>query len=215
MPQSKEHNATRFMGYGTKRSNYMKIGYVRVSTHEQNEDLQIDALKKAECEKWFTDKITGSKFERKGLDEALTYVRPGDTFVVWKLDRAGRSLKHLIDLLNTLKGRSIDFISLTEKIDTTTPGGKLIFHMMGALAEFERDLIRERTNAGLEAARARGRKGGRPKKLHSPTKLALVLSAYNEKKHTIDEICQTFGISRRTLFRYVWVDKKAEEPASK
>ena len=141
----------------------MKIGYVRVSKHEQNEYLQIDALKKEGCEKWFTDKITGTRFDRKGLDEALTYVRPGDTFVVWKLDRAGRSLKHLIELLSSLKERGIDFISLTEKIDTTTPGGKLIFHVMGALAEFERDLIRERTNAGLEAARSRGRKGGRPK----------------------------------------------------
>src|SRR6266567_6350252 len=137
MPQSKEHNTTCFMGYDTKRSNYMKIGYVRVSTHEQNEDLQIDALKKAECEKWFTDKITGSKFERKGLDEALTYVRPGDTFVVWKLDRAGRSLTQLIELLKGLQERGTEFISLTEQIDTTTPGGKLIFHLMGALAEFE------------------------------------------------------------------------------
>lgn len=188
----------------------MKIGYVRVSKHEQNEDLQIDALKKEGCEKWFTDKISGSKFERKGLDEALAFIRPSDTFVVWKLDRAGRSLKHLIDLLNTLKSRGIDFISLTEKIDTTTPGGKLIFHVMGALAEFERDLIRERTNAGLEAARARGRKGGRPKKLKSPSKLALVLNAYNnkEEKHTIDDICNTFGISRSTLFRYIRADKK-------
>src|SRR5260221_12311458 len=187
----------------------MKLGYVRVSTHEQNEDLQIDALKKAGCEKWFTDKITGSKFERKGLDEALTYVRPGDTVVVWKLDRAGRSLKHLIDLLNTLKGRGIDFISLTEKIDTTTPGGKLIFHMMGALAEFERDLIRERTNAGLEAARARGRKGGRPTVMRTPAKVALALRLVEDSKHSIDDICSTLGISRSTLYRYVREAKKA------
>ncbi len=192
----------------------MKIGYVRVSKHEQSEDLQIDALKKAGCEKWFTDKITGSKFERKGLEEALAYVRPGDTFVVWKLDRAGRSLKHLIDLLNKLKERGIDFISLTEKIDTTTPGGKLIFHMMGALAEFERDLIRERTNAGLEAARARGRKGGRPKVLRTPAKVAMVLSAYHDKKHSIDEICRTFGVSRSTLFRYVREDKKTAQEST-
>src|SRR5437763_1531596 len=177
----------------------MKIGYVRVSKHEQNEYLQIDALKKEGCEKWFTDKITGTKFDRKGLDEALAYVRPGDTFVVWKLDRAGRSLKHLIELLSKLKERGIDFISLTEKIDTTTPGGKLIFHVMGALAEFERDLIRERTNAGLEAARSRGRKGGRPKALKSPTKIAMMLSTYREKKHTIEEICTTYGVSASTL----------------
>src|SRR5690242_8381263 len=143
----------------------MKIGYVRVSKQEQNEALQIDALTKAGCEKWFIDKITGSKAERKGLNEALKYVRPGDTFVVWKLDRAGRSLPHLIELLKDLQGRDIEFLSLTEQIDTTTPGGKLLFHLMGALAEFERDLIRERTNVGLAAARARGRVGGRPRKL--------------------------------------------------
>jgi len=131
----------------------MKIGYVRVSKQEQHEALQIDALKAAGCEKWFVDKMTGSKAERKGLDEALAYVRPGDTFVVWKLDRAGRSLTHLIELLKGLQERGIEFISLTEQIDTTTPGGKLIFHLMGALAEFERDLIRERTNAGLAAAK--------------------------------------------------------------
>src|SRR6266699_3118837 len=139
------------MSYDTTSEGTMYIGYVRVSKQEQNEALQIDALKKAGCERWFLDKITGSKFERKGLDEALAYLRPGDTLVVWKLDRAGRSLKHLIELLSVLKERNIEFISLTEKIDTTTPGGKLIFHVMGALAEFERDLIRERTNAGLEA----------------------------------------------------------------
>jgi DNA invertase Pin-like site-specific DNA recombinase len=176
----------------------MKIGYVPVFKQEQHEALQIDALKEAGCEKWFIDKMTGSKAERKGLDEALAYVRSGDTFVVWKLDRAGRSLTHLIELLKSLQERGIEFISLvvssddqlqgpmlrsselttiiywmyraeqrssyiiTEQIDTTTPGGKLIFHLMGALAEFERDLIRERTNAGLAAARARGRVGGRP-----------------------------------------------------
>src|SRR5712664_670312 len=158
----------------------MKIGYVRVSKQEQHEALQIDALKEAGCEKWFVDKMTGSKAERKGLDEALAYVRPGDTFVVWKLDRAGRSLTHLIELLKGLKERGIEFISLTEQIDTTTPGGKLIFHLMGALAEFERDLIRERTNAGLVAARARGRIGGRPKvkAFRDPEKLALAKAMY-------------------------------------
>src|SRR5713101_2132826 len=181
----------------------MKIGSVRVSKQEQHEALQIDALKEAGCEKWFVDKMTGSKAERKGLDEALTYVRPGDTFVVWKLDRAGRSLKHLIDLLNTLKGRGIDFISLTEKIDTTTPGGKLIFHMMGALAEFERDLIRERTNAGLEAARERGRKGGRPRKLKTNGKVALARQMFAGKSHSIPDIGAALGISRATFYRYV------------
>jgi len=151
----------------------MKIGYVRVSKQEQHEALQIDALKVAGCEKWFLDKMTGSKAERKGLDEALAYLRPGDTLVVWKLDRAGRSLTHLIDLLKGLNERGIGFMSLTEQIDTTTPGGKLIFHLMGALAEFERDLIRERTNAGLAAAKARGRVGGRPRAR---------LSAYSDRR---------------------------------
>src|SRR5207245_8694611 len=139
----------------------MKIGYVRISKQEQNEELQIDALKEAGCNKWFVDKMTGSKADRKGLTEALAYLRPGDTLVVWKLDRAGRSLTHLIELLKDLKERGIEFISLTEQIDTTTPGGKLIFHLMGALAAFERDLIRERSNTGLAASRARGREGAR------------------------------------------------------
>jgi len=186
-----------------KRRDEMKIGYVRVSKQEQHEALQIDALKEAGCEKWFLDKITGSKAERKGLDEALAYVRPGDTFVVWKLDRAGRSLTHLIELLKDLKERGIEFVSLTEQIDTTTPGGKLIFHMMGALAEFERDLIRERTNAGLAAARARGRRGGRPRKLKTNGKVALARQMFANKSHSIPDMCATLGISRATFYRYL------------
>ncbi len=187
----------------------MKIGYVRVSKQEQHEALQIDALKEAGCEKWFLDKTTGSKAERKGLDEALAYLRPRDTLVVWKLDRAGRSLTHLIDLLKGLKERGIEFVSLTEKVDTSTPGGKLIFHLMGALAEFERDLIRERTNAGLEAARARGRKGGRPRKLKTNGKVALARQMFAGKSHSIPEMCAALGISRATLYRYV---KEAKPP---
>jgi DNA invertase Pin-like site-specific DNA recombinase len=186
---------------------FMKIGYVRVSKQKQNEELQIDALKKAGCDKWFLDKMTGSKAERKGLAEALAYLRSGDTFVVWKLDRAGRSLTHLIELLKGLKERDIEFISLTEQIDTTTPGGKLIFHLMGALAEFERDLIRERTNAGLAAARARGRVGGRPRKLKTSGKVALARRMFADHSHSIPEICAALGISRATLYRYV---KEAE-----
>src|SRR2546428_13662516 len=181
----------------------MKIGYVRVSKQEQHEALQIDVLKEAGCEKWFLDKMTGSQAERKGLAEALTYLRPGDTLVVWKLDRAGRSLTHLIDLLKGLKERNIGFISLTEKIDTSSPGGKLIFHLMGALAEFERDLIRERTNAGLAAARARGRVGGRPRKLKTNGKVALDRQMFADQSHSIPEICAALGISRATLYRYV------------
>src|SRR5512147_779059 len=143
----------------------MLIGYARVSTTDQTLDLQKDALQKAGCDKIFTDTASGAKVERTGLDEALNYVRPGDTLVVWRLDRLGRSLKHLIETITGLANREIGFKSLTEAIDTTTSGGKLIFHIFGALAEFERDIIRERTQAGLTAARARGRKGGRPKAL--------------------------------------------------
>src|SRR5436305_10245301 len=190
-----------------QKEELMKIGYVRVSKQEQNEEMQIDELKEAGCEKWFVDKMTGSKAERKGLTEALAYLRPGDTLVVWKLDRAGRSLTHLIELLKGLKERGIEFISLTEQIDTTTPGGKLIFHLMGALAEFERDLIRERTNAGLAAARARGNVGGRPRKLKSHAKVALARHMFASKSHSIPEMCSTLGISRSTLYRYV---KEAE-----
>ncbi len=181
----------------------MKVGYIRVSKQEQNEALQRDALKEADCEKFFNDKITGSKFERKGLEELLVFMRAGDTVIVWKLDRLGRSLKDLIETLTLLKDRNVDFISLTEKIDTTTPGGKLIFHLMGALAEFERDLIRERTNAGLAAARARGRIGGRPKKLATNGKVALARRLFADPNQSIPEICSTLEISRSTLYRYV------------
>lgn len=181
----------------------MKVGYIRVSKHEQNEDLQKDALDEAKCEKFFMDKgVSGAKFERKGLDEMLAFVRPGDTVVVWKLDRMGRSLQHLIETLNALKDRGVDFISLTEHIDTTTPGGKLIFHLMGALAEFERDLIRERTAAGLAAARARGRLGGRPRKIKNG-KAMLARQLFNDKSNSIDDICDTLGVSRSTLYRYI------------
>ncbi len=187
----------------------MKIGYIRVSKQEQNEALQRDALKEAECEKYFSDKMTGSTFERKGLEDLLAFARSGDTVIVWKLDRLGRSLKDLIETLNLLKSRGVDFISLTENIDTTTPGGKLIFHLMGALAEFERDLIRERTNAGLAAARARGRRGGRPRRLLTDGKVDLARRLYEDPHHSIAQICSMLGISRSTLFRYV---KEAKPP---
>src|SRR5947207_6746977 len=141
----------------------MLIGYARVSTQDQTLNLQKDALEKIGCSKIFTDTISGATTQRLGLDEALAYVREGDTLVVWKLDRLGRSLKHLIETISNLNKRNIGFKSITENIDTKTSGGKLIFHIFGALAEFERDIIRERTNAGLQAARARGWIGGRPK----------------------------------------------------
>ncbi len=141
----------------------MKIGYARVSTLEQNLDLQTDALSKAGCEKLFTDRASGAKDDRQGLIDAIEFCRKGDSLVVWKLDRLGRSLKHLIETVNLLHEKKVGFVSLQESIDTTTSGGKLIFHVFGALAEFERELIRERTNAGLASARSRGRLGGRPK----------------------------------------------------
>ena len=189
----------------------MQIGYARVSTGEQTLDLQLDALKKDACEKWYTDTASGAKAERPGLARALEQLRAGDTLVVWRLDRLGRSLRHLIDTLTALDQRSVGFKSLTEHIDTTTPGGKLIFHVFGALAEFERDLIRERTNAGLAAARARGRTGGRPpaKGLRSPAALAMARDLYHNTKTPIGDICRQFNISRPTLYRYVGTKRSA------
>jgi DNA invertase Pin-like site-specific DNA recombinase len=183
----------------------MLIGYARVSTQDQTLNLQKDALEKLGCIKIYTDTASGAKAERIGLEEALEYVREGDTLVVWRLDRLGRSLKHLIETISQLDTRKIGFKSLTENIDTTTSGGKLIFHIFGALAEFERNLIRERTNAGLQAARARGRLGGRPKAkaLNTPKKITLAQSLYNDKNNTIDDICKTLNISRATLYRYI------------
>jgi DNA invertase Pin-like site-specific DNA recombinase len=180
----------------------MFVGYARVSTTDQTLDLQHDALTKAGCNKIFTDTASGAKAEREGLIEALSYVRAGDTLVVWKLDRLGRSLKDLITRITELNDRKIGFKSITEQIDTTTSGGKLIFHIFGALAEFERDIIRERTNAGLEAARSRGKKGGRPRAL-TPQKIQLARRLYADKNTSVSEICKMLGISRHTLQRYM------------
>jgi DNA invertase Pin-like site-specific DNA recombinase len=181
---------------------FASVGYARVSTTEQTLHLQLDSLKQAGCSKIFTDTVSGVKEERKGLDDALSYLRPGDTLVVWRLDRLGRSLKHLIEVVTDLEKRGIGFKSLTENIDTTISGGKLIFHIFGALAEFERNLIRERTKAGLEAARARGKRGGRPKALNGK-KLAMLKELYNSKQHSINDICKSLHISRATLYRYI------------
>jgi DNA invertase Pin-like site-specific DNA recombinase len=178
------------------------IGYVRVSTLEQNASLQIDALQQAGCERIFQDKVSGAKTERPGLHEAIDFLRDGDSLVVWRLDRLGRSLKHLLETVAHLEERGIGFRSLQEAIDTTTSGGRLIFHIFGALAEFERNLIRERTIAGLRAARARGRIGGRPKALDAK-KTELAHRLYKEKQHTIMEICQILGISKPTLYAYL------------
>jgi DNA invertase Pin-like site-specific DNA recombinase len=180
----------------------MLVGYARVSTGDQSLDLQEDALRKAGCGRLFTDVASGAKDERAGLAEALAFLRPGDTLVVWKLDRLGRSLQHLIETVTALQTRKVGFRSLQESIDTTTSGGKLVFHVFGALAEFERDLIRERTQAGLQAARARGRKGGRPRSLDART-LAQARSLHRDPANTIAAICATLGISRATFYRHL------------
>ncbi len=180
----------------------MLVGYARVSTQDQTIDLQRDALDKAGCERAFTDTISGSKAERPGLEQALHFLRPGDTLVVWRLDRLGRSLEHLIETVGRLQDRGIGFRSVTESIDTTSSGGKLIFHVFGALAEFERELIRERTQAGLAAARARGRKGGRPRSL-DPRKVAMARALHADKSNSIEDICKTLRVSRSTLYRYL------------
>ena len=159
-------------------------------------------MQKAGCNKLFTDTASGAKTERIGLEQALTYVRKGDTLVVWRLDRLGRSLPHLITTMTDLEERGIGFKSLTENIDTTTSGGKLIFHIFGALAEFERNLIRERTQAGLTAARARGKKGGRPKAL-SDRQISIAKSLYTDRNTPVPEICRTLKISKATFYRYV------------
>ena len=180
------------------------IGYARVSTQDQHLHLQQDALKSAGCIKIFTDTISGAKQERKGLDEALNFLREGDILVVWRLDRLGRSLKDLIERLTELHNRDIGFKSLTESIDTTTSGGKLIFHIFGALAEFERDIIRDRTNAGLTAARARGKKGGRPKSpLSEEQRLRLAKQMYENQTIPVGEICKSLHIPRSTFYKYV------------
>jgi DNA invertase Pin-like site-specific DNA recombinase len=180
------------------------IGYARVSTQDQHLHLQRDALTSAGCLKIYTDTVSGSTTERRGLDEALGYLRPGDTLVVWRLDRLGRSLKHLIETVTLLQERGIGLKSLTEQIDTGTSGGKLIFHIFGALAEFERNLIQERTNAGLIAARARGKKGGRPKShLSDETKLQLAKKLYDEKSMPVADIYKSLKIARSTFYKYV------------
>ncbi len=182
----------------------MLIGYARISTQDQTLNLQKDALENIGCTKIFTDTISGAVTERKGLEEAVQFAREGDTLVVWKLDRLGRSLKHLIETVTTLNNRGIGLKSLTENIDSATSGGKLIFHIFGALAEFERDIIREQTQAGLTAARARGRLGGRPKALDE-RKAEIARQLYRDKANAIADICKTLNISRATLYRYIRV----------
>jgi DNA invertase Pin-like site-specific DNA recombinase len=181
------------------------LGYVRISTGEQHPDLQVDALKAAGCYRVFVDTASGALTARPALDQVLDQLRPGDTLVVWKLDRLGRSLRHLVDTIATiatLADRGVGFRSLQEQVDTTTPGGKLVFHIFAALAEFERDLIRERTSAGLAAARARGRLGGRPTMMTEP-KIRLAREMYASRQYTVAAIASALGVSRASIYRHL------------
>ena len=174
--------------------------YARVSTGDQDAQLQHDALTAAGCYRIFTDTASGALQSRPELDKLLDQLRPGDTLVVWRLDRLGRSIRHLIDQLSELQDRGIEFRSLHENIDTSSPGGRLVFHIFASLAEFERDLIRERTNAGLAAARARGRTGGRPPRL-TPDQVTTAKKLYEQQDMTVAQIGEILGVSRSTIYR--------------
>jgi len=181
------------------------IGYARVSTDDQNASLQEDDLKKAGCIRTFTDHASGSKASRPELDRMVDQLRSGDIVVVWRLDRLGRSLKNLIVLVEDLAKKGVGFRSLSESIDTTTANGRLFFSIMAALAEFERDLIRERTNAGLAAARARGRVGGRPSVMNAK-KIDKARKLYDSRLHTVSEIAEMVNVSVATIYRHLQPD---------
>jgi DNA invertase Pin-like site-specific DNA recombinase len=183
----------------------MRIGYARVSTEDQDLALQLDALNKAKCKKFYQEKITGRTKERPEFQKLLDNLRPKDVIIIWKLDRLGRSLKDLVQLVNEIQEKGAGLKSLHDNIDTTTPQGKLTFHIFAALAEFEADMIRERTHAGLKAARARGRKGGRPKGLSSQAKDKAMIAEklYKEGKLSTTQICEHLSIARSTLYAYL------------
>ncbi len=181
-----------------------KVGYARVSTDEQNLDLQRDALRKAGCDDVYEEKISGKNRERPTLDFCLRSLREGDTLVVWRLDRLGRSLADLIWIVTDLQSRGVGFESLTEKVETASPAGKLIFHVFGALAEFERNLTRERTMAGLAAARARGRQGGRPAKLGEKERRE-IRALLSDREVSVRDVAERYGVSRATLYKAVGV----------
>jgi DNA invertase Pin-like site-specific DNA recombinase len=178
----------------------MLIGYARVSTDDQLLDLQLDALQRAGCERVYTETASGSRLDRPELAKAIADLRDGDAFMVWKLDRLGRTVHQLVDLVRTLADRGVAFRSITDTIDTSTPAGRMFFHMMAALAEMERDLIRERTNAGLVAARARGKVGGRRPKL-APHQIEQARLLMSNPKESASRVAATFGIDRSTLYR--------------
>ena len=194
----------------------MLVGYARVSTQDQTPALQLDALRAAGCDRVFVEKASGAQRERPELKAALDYMREGDTLVVWKLDRLARSIRQLIETVEGLEVRQIGFRSLTEAIDTTTAGGRLVFHIFGALAEFERAVIRERTRAGLEAARARGRKGGRPPKI-SAQDLKAARALLADRTITVVEVAARIGVSPATLYRHMPAARaqviEAEDPS--
>jgi DNA invertase Pin-like site-specific DNA recombinase len=183
----------------------MKIGYARISTREQNLDMQIIALEDAGCEKIYEEVVSGAKSDRPIFNSVLKQLRDGDTLVVWKLDRLGRSLKHLVELIHTLMQRNIGLCSLNDPIDTTTSQGRLIFNIFASLAEFERDIIRERTNAGLSAARARGRLGGRPRGIPKESEATAIAAEtlYRERKLSVMQIAKKLSISKNTLYKYL------------
>ena len=179
----------------------MLIGYARLSTQDQNLELQLDALTKAGCQKVFEDTISGTRADRPGLGKALEMLREGDTLVVWKLDRLGRSVKQLVELVNALHKQNVQFKSLTDSIDTSAPSGRFFFHVMGSLAEMERDLIVERTRAGLDVARQLGRKGGRkPKMTDSKIESAKKLLASGVPPK---DVAKNLGVSIPTLYRWI------------
>jgi DNA invertase Pin-like site-specific DNA recombinase len=180
------------------------IGYVRVSTGDQDLNMQMDELKAAGCAQLYTDKASGTKNERPGLDKCLSTLQSGDTLVVWRLDRLGRSMQHLVSVITDLKKRNVGFKSLRDgAIDTTTASGELVFNIFAALAQFERELIRERTRAGLTAARARGRMGGRRPVSPLDPKVRMAKRMHKDPSLSIDEICSTLSISRATFYRYI------------
>jgi DNA invertase Pin-like site-specific DNA recombinase len=189
----------------------MLIGYARVSTQDQNPALQLDALKEAGCEKTFTEKASGAQRDRPELKAAIEFMRKGDTLVVWKLDRLARSLKQLITTVEDLESQGIGFRSLTEAIDTTTSGGRLIFHIFASLAEFERSVIRERTKAGLQAAHARGRLGGRPPALLRED-LAAAKALLRDPAITVEQVAKRLGVAPSTLYRHLPGGRSAVEP---
>lgn len=183
----------------------MKIGYARVSTQDQSLDLQVDALRAAGCERVLTEKVSGAAKDRPQLERLLEDVREGDVIVVWKLDRLGRSLHHLVSVVHLLQQQKAGLLSLNDPIDTTTASGRLIFGVFASLAEFERELIRERTLAGLEAARARGRKGGRPEGLSKEAERKAIVAEilYKERRLSVHEIARELSISKTTLYKYL------------